>query len=144
MGSNIRQFELGLRKWTGKVVPERIGQYQRAVVLEAARGVILMSPVDSGFFRSRWRVYSDEESIPFQVVSSAVYEAFKAKGAKVEMGEVLMAVAAALPDIQPYTLTGIVNDAPYADELEKGHSQQAPRGMVAVTANRLKAKGLAR
>jgi hypothetical protein len=146
---NVRAFELGLKKWSGEVVPERVGQYQRAVVLEALRGVVMMSPVDTGFFRSRWRVYSDGDVVASVLVDSLASAMRRHLGSSKNMAQItaMQVIGAAMDEIQkvrPFTLTGIVNDAPYADELEQGHSKQAPQGMVAVTAQRLRSRGYAK
>lgn len=145
MGSNVSEFNLGIKKW-GDAIPEEIAKYKRAVVFQAARSVIRMSPVDSGFFRSRWTLLTDAD-IAFSVVGAATIAAFRASGLSdtaISDGEILMRIAQKLPDVKPFTIVALSNDAPYAQRLEDGHSQQAPVGMVAVTAAHLAASGFAK
>jgi hypothetical protein len=55
MSSNIREFTLGLEAFAKKNVPEAVGNFRDAIALEALRGVVLLTPVDTGRLRGNWQ-----------------------------------------------------------------------------------------
>jgi hypothetical protein len=127
MASNIQQFDLALKRWGDEMVPGRALQFQRAVCLEALRRVVLMSPVDKGRFRGNWQCSVGAPAAGVLEVED------KSGGPTITAG---MVVVAALD--RPGWFW-IVNNVPYAVALERGHSRQAPAGVLAVTAEGLRA-----
>jgi hypothetical protein len=55
MSSNIREFEIGLNAFATKSVPSAVGDFRDAIALEALRGVVLLTPVDTGRLRGNWQ-----------------------------------------------------------------------------------------
>jgi len=55
MSSNIREFTLGLEAFAKKNVPDAVGDFRDAIALEALRGVVLLTPVDTGRLRGNWQ-----------------------------------------------------------------------------------------
>lgn len=65
MSSNIREFNIGLKKFTEQTLPEDVRKLRNAVALEAHRGVIQMTPVDTGRLRGNWSVSTDTNASGF-------------------------------------------------------------------------------
>lgn len=116
-------FALDVRAFVLKA-QEAQDQVFREVVLEIARSIILMSPVDTGRFRGNWQ--TEVNRIP-----AGQLDVFDKEGgptiAKVVNGTVALKVG---------DVAYIANNLPYAIELEYGHSTQAPAGMVRITVER--------
>lgn len=98
----------------------------RNVTLEAANSVIEMSPVDTGRFRANWQHGSG-------AVNAATSEAVDPSGQQSKSR-----IAGSLAAVKAGGVEYITNNLPYAERLEYGYSQQAPAGMVRVTAARLR------
>jgi hypothetical protein len=122
MASNIHEFEMGLKEFADSI-PEQVGVIHRAAMLEGLKGVVQMSPVKTGRFRANWQTTVDTPAVGDLEETANIAEA---RGAPV--------IAA----IQPYSVSWITNNLPYAEALENGHSSQAPAGMLNVTFQRLK------
>ena len=126
MGSNVRSFNLAVGKHTEEV-PKRVEQLHRRAANEALRGVVQMSPVDTGRFMGNWQQTTDTPA-------SGTLDARDPTGNEtVAKGEAVIA------KIRPYSISWLVNNLDYAISLERGHSTQAPLGVLAVTATRLRA-----
>lgn len=126
MGSNIRDFHLGLEKYKNDI-PENVRKVHRAVSLEALKGVVRMSPVDTGRLRANWQVSNGSPA------TGDLDATDKRGGATIAKGSTANASA------EPYTETFITNNLPYSEFIENGGSDQAPQGMLNVTFNRLRA-----
>lgn len=126
MASNVHAFNLALSRigeeWPAEVVEKR----HRAIALEGLRGVVLMSPVDTGRFRGNWQVTIDEPA-------QGTLERLDKDGAPT-----IAAGAEVIAQIPPFSLSWLVNNLPYAGRLETGYSKQAPGGMLAITVARLR------
>lgn len=127
MASNVAAFDMALRSFAEKTIPEEAATFQRAVCLEALRGVVFMSPVDKGRFRGNWQV-------GLGAPVSGEVESFDKSG-----GATFTAGAAVISGLTRAGWVWLCNNLDYAESLEKGHSQQAPGGMVALTVARLNA-----
>ena len=90
-----------------------------AFCLNISRRVDMMSPVDTGLFRANWQATLDQ---PYT-------------GAVKPMNR-----AGSIDHVIPFAKAAnghvfyLTNKIPYAKKLEYGHSQQAPNGMVRVSA----------
>lgn len=99
----------------------------RKISLELFSRVILRSPVDTGRFRGNWQVQIG--SVPNGTLSledksgQATISKATASAAGVEAGDIIY----------------LVNNLPYANKLEQGHSTQAPAGMVALSVQEFRA-----
>lgn len=115
-------FELALSQFA-KEAGERADQAVRSVVLEIHSRVTVRSPVDTGRFRANWR-YG---------VGAAPTDTVETTGTSESPSP-----AAAAPAMGPGEGIGrvhyLANNLPYAWALERGHSRQAPIGMVGLTA----------
>lgn len=89
--------------------------------------IIKRTPVDTGRARASWtiavnqpdRTVAPEGTHPEAIVSPEAAAASQAAGA--------------LTHLKPYEPVWISNNLPYIEALEKGHSDQAPAGMVALS-----------
>lgn len=124
MASNIREFEMGLKEFADSI-PAQVGQLHRAVMLEGLKGIVQMTPVDTGRARGNWQVTMDSPA------AGEVDAEDKSGGVTLAKG------TQGIQQVQPYSVSWITNNLDYIESLESGHSQQAPHGMLNVTFNRL-------
>lgn len=138
-----KQFSIDVAKF-GKKAVKNTTQVVRWIVLDLLRQVIIMSPVGDpslwknakatpgyvgGRFRGNWQTsvgMSPASEIEMRDEGVPRGQAPNSMGA---MSEGFMAMAIWNGDGTAF----ITNNMPYAEELEKGHSTQAPLGIVAVT-----------
>lgn len=121
MSTNYRQFELDLRRFTEKLLPEQIERAVRLIGTAVLLGVVEKTPVDTGRARANWQV-------ELNAVNAATTEDTDPGG-----GQALAAGLSALAQFRPGDTVYISNHLVYIVPLENGHSQQAPQGMVALT-----------
>jgi hypothetical protein len=99
----------------------RAGMLFRALVIEADRRLREKTPVDTGHARGNW-------NIGVGAPDDAVNDRTEGAGP---------GSARAAPPMEIGDTAFVTNAVPYIGELEKGHSRQAPAGMVRVTAAEL-------
>ena len=109
-------FEMALRQFAARA-GENADVAVRRVVLEIGSRLIYRSPVDTGRFRANW-FYS------FNALNHASTEATGATAVN-DIDQVPGRAAMGVHYIQ--------NNLPYAMALERGHSPQAPGGLVGIT-----------
>lgn len=121
---SAREFSLGLGKWADDN-EERADQLTRAIGLEALKGIVETTPVDTGRARGNWQVNQTGDAPELDVEDKTGADTV-AKGsteiAKQDRTKVFF----------------IANGLPYIIPLEFGHSAQN-RAMVRQTLNRLRA-----
>lgn len=114
---NAKNFNVSLDNFRGDTL-EAVTKKKRLIGLKVLRGVVLKTPVDTGRARSNWQL---SINIPKTDVKKTTNNTAVADGNNtlrtIKLGE----------DIY------ITNNLPYIGRLERGHSKQAPRGMVALT-----------
>lgn len=102
---------------------ERALKLVQGLVLETHRRLALRTPVDTGRARNNWNASTgqpDESNIP--------------EGEYPHSGDLsIQRAVALLPRIQLGDTIFMTNALPYIGPLERGHSSQAPAGMIAVT-----------
>jgi hypothetical protein len=96
----------------------------RKIALDVFSEVILMSPVDTGRFRGNWQVAIGD-------VPAGTLEIEDKDGTAT-----ISKVQAATMGLEVGQTIYLINNLPYAQALEFGSSQQAPGGMVRLTAQR--------
>lgn len=127
MSSNINEFVLDLNRFEGEI-DEAVKERHEAFLLAGVEGLVDMTPVDTGRARANWQVTHGSPAVSSVVGTDKAGSQTKAAG---------RAVAA---KSQPYTVSYVTNNLEYVPALEDGHSQQAPRGMLNVTFNRLQSR----
>lgn len=132
MTDNVREFNLALDRFIGEQVPELAVDLQQKYTLDALRGVVMKSPVDTGRFRANWHV----STTPSDLVTEDRDQQPRGTGPS---GTQQAEATAVLATLQPYGTAYVQNGLPYAQRLESGSSKQAPGGMVALTLAELQA-----
>lgn len=128
-------FSNQLRQFADKVKSTE-SELLQAIMLESGNSIVELSPVDEGRFRANWQHNSGSPAYGEIVTPDK------------QGGATRSALQASIANIRTGGIEYITNNLPYAQELEYGHSQQAPGGMVRITAARfqgivnVKVKGL--
>jgi hypothetical protein len=104
----------------------RSHRFKQALTLEALRRLVLRTPVDTGRARGSWQVTSGHPATSSPIGVDPSGSATIGKG------------ATAAAELTPGEDAFICSNLVYMPELERGHSKQAPAGIVAVTVEELK------
>lgn len=112
-----------------KVVEADLKTKRNQIAVEALQMVVTGSPVDTGAFRGSHLVSIDEEdrSVPERLDPSG-QETINAGLAVIAKAD------------QPYQAVAVQSNIAYGEELEKGHSQQAPQGIYRPAFANIRAK----
>lgn len=112
-----------------KKVQDKLPQIVKLIAMETFKRVVERSPVDTGRFRANWQ-------IGVAVRPSGSSEDFdKAAPGSAPSGASTSAALAKLKQLNlGLAKVYVVNNLPYARRLEDGSSEQAPGGMVEITA----------
>lgn len=117
----MARWSINIKHWADRTKGD-MNAAVRAMSLEIFAKIIVRSPVDTGRFRGNWM-------IGVQVVPTGYqYEEYDPAGAKALGEGEKNLIAYALGDRISFR-----NNLPYSVALERGHSGQAPYGMVRVT-----------
>lgn len=105
------------------VIEEQLTQRVRVIALAMLNEIVLRSPVDTGRFRGN-NIVS---------VGAPVYTS----SANVDPtgSETIQQGVRVMTGLEPYSLVFLQNNLAYAENLENGHSKQAPTGIYAVSFN---------
>lgn len=114
-GKDVMSFALKVAKSNEQIV--------RGTTIQLFSQIVKLSPVGIGRFRANWFVTGVQPSV--KVTENTDFDAG--------------AVAAKIGSIKDWTTFHLTNNLPYACELEFGHSQQAPEGMVRITIRKFNA-----
>ena len=99
------------------VVEQDLSKKIRTIAIQLLNEVTMRMPVDTG--RARANTIVSIGSPVYQVLDS-----YDKTG-----GNTIMAGAARLSGLEPYTVVYLQNNLPYIERLEDGYSKQAPIGM---------------
>jgi len=140
MESNLAQFNSEVTQFA-RSIPGKLTVLQKKIVLEALRRLVEKTPVDTGRARGNWQVTIAN---PAEGQVGGDWPATKGPPRttrpplRPEDHSVIktgMAILTGMPDFQ---VVWISNNIDYIEELEHGHSKQAPEGMLAVTIEELR------
>ena len=130
MADDARSFSLQLnQEWAAKV--DDLEEAVALIGLQAFRGIVQKSPVDTGRFRGNWNTSIGGADF-------TTTETVDPSGSA--------SIASATATLGNYDATegfpaiNISNGLPYAVRLEDGYSGQAPNGMVALTITEIEAQ----
>jgi hypothetical protein len=126
MRASVRQFNAEVRDFAVKVAPEEAVTMQRAIVLEGLRRLVMKTPVKTGRARGNWQVSIGKDT-------DSILDVTDKTG-----GPTILRGTAPVLGLRQLITCYITNNVEYIEALEKGHSQQAPAGMLAVTYEELK------
>jgi len=124
--NELAQFNREIDAFARKI-PLRTTTLQKKVVLEALRRLVMKTPVDTGRARGNWQVTIGDPARGQTDETDMIGTATIAQGLQ------------ALAGLPAYQVVWISNNVDYIEELEHGHSKQAPEGMLAVTVEELRA-----
>lgn len=116
MPSNRRQFVDEIRTFVEVKVVEDTVQLARRIGLELISRIVKRTPVDTGRARANWQLQFNE------VNDAEVFEQ-----------DPVSAALSKLSNVGGLGTIYIFNNVPYIEALERGHSKQAPNGMVALS-----------
>lgn len=106
-----------------KTVESDLTKKRNQIAGDMLQGVITSAPVKDGAFKANNRVSIDGEDL-----TQDVNEQDENGSETLRKG-----LAIIKANDEPFTEVFIQNNLPYAEELEKGHSQQAPSGVYGTT-----------
>lgn len=95
---------------------------QKEVSLYAFQQLILLSPVDSGAYRGNHRLTVGFTDDGYNLEATGDYNQQQAQRRLAALNV-------------PFTVVHIQNNLPYGEEIENGHSQQAPGGVYELATN---------
>jgi hypothetical protein len=121
LADNLAAFNKEVDAFAKTLVPQKLVLFQKKLVLEALRRIVMKTPVDTGRARGNWQVTIAEPA-------EAQIDVKDKDGTAV-----IAAGMAAIADLPPNMVVWISNNLDYIEALEDGHSGQAPQGMVALT-----------
>ena len=101
-----------------KAASDKLDKLPVAVAFEVAASLIKKSPVDTGRFRSSWRIAVGAADRTVTTLPTVDALSFGANSIR---------------DMVPGETIYVTNSLPYSRRLEYGHSKQAPHGMVRIT-----------
>jgi len=125
MDRELIQFNKEIRDFATSI-PDRLTTLQKKIVLEALRRLVQKTPVDTGRARGNWQVTIGRPASGQLDPTDADGAATIAKG------------RAAMAGLKDDHVVWISNNVDYIEDLEHGHSRQAPHGMLAVTVQELR------
>jgi len=137
MEQSVKRFNKEIKRELKERLIQNAARFQKTIAMRVLRGVIKLTPVDTGRARANWQVGVDKRPVsivppPIDIADDAninektlAEDTFKKGSNELEVLTVLRQVV------------WIVNNVPYASELEHGSSQQNPEGMVRKTMARV-------
>lgn len=137
MGSNVRKFNMDLDRLGDVLVPEQLQLFHQLLSLAAVESIVMLTPVDTGRARGNWSFTRNNPSRDVDLDKEYPGETRDARGAAA-VRDVMAKSRAEIDRIEPFSVAYFVNNLPYIEALEDGHSQQA-RSMVKATVNMLRA-----
>lgn len=123
--TNVRAFNEAVEKAVKRIPEEKVKAFTKKVALEVLKGVVLLTPVDTGRARGNWQL--DIENIPEGEIDTTDKDG----------GPTIAKGLANLAALAPFQTVYIANNVPYIVFLEEGTDKMAPVGMVSRTVARL-------
>ena len=117
----MSDFAADISKWVKKA-KDRNDAFVAEFTQDVAEEVVRLSPVDTGFFRNAWVGEIGTPNLDYLPDAS-----------QVSPSGVNPDIAIILSNARAGDVVYINNNAPYANRLEYGYSDQAPNGMVRIT-----------
>lgn len=119
MSDDLRTFNRHVTQWFQDEPDEQMRLYMQVIALDAFSRLILRTPVDTGRAKSNWQVGIGE--VPDGVLARTNPSGALSDGER------------ALSEMRGLPIVSLVNNLPYIERLEQGHSKQAPAGMLEQT-----------
>lgn len=129
--TNINAFELALKKYGDETVPDLVRDRMTAVALEATKGVVELTPVDTGRLKGNWQISLG------QFTRSELERVDSSPEGSSAASPAFADVVAQMPAWRQ-GLVWIHNGLPYANVIETGGPNRFAHHMVRRTADRLR------
>jgi hypothetical protein len=127
LARNLARFNLAIEEAVREIPPQLVKTVTKKLALEVLRGVVKLTPVETGRAQGNWQMEIDN-----------VPEGETGIEDKSEDGAPTIARGLqALASLQPFQTVFITNNVPYIGFLENGTEKMAPVGMVSRTLARL-------
>lgn len=120
--TNLKSFNAQVKSFGEDLMPDEHLKLQKTIAIDLLRRIVFRTPVDTGRARGNWQVARGPST-------NATVDQLDKRGVSV-LAQGVSTIAFAT---EPYGLITIFNNVKYAPRLEAGGSQQAPRGMVALS-----------
>jgi hypothetical protein len=138
---NLQAFNDEIRAFARTLAPAEARTLQRKVALEGLLRLVEKTPVDTGRARANWQVGINSEPVaplypadqPFPGSGVAGKRPLSHVPPVSQCGQETFDAGAAVIENMPLCTCFITNNVEYIEELEHGHSLQAPTGMLALT-----------
>lgn len=125
---SLKIFQNKVQRFAKELPATKLTLFHRRLALDALGRLVDKTPVDTGRARGAWIVTTGKPSTWKPREDEFIQpEVVQAKGAK------------ALDVLLPFDVVYITNNVEYIEVLERGHSRQAPQGMLAGTIAELSA-----
>jgi hypothetical protein len=139
----VQKLQRALSKIAEELTAEQMQLYQARLTLQALEVAVKASPVGNpslwvkprkgyvgGTYRSNWQasVRRDSNVLPNE----------KGRPGQPPSSRQIQQASASLAQLQPYSVSYVFNNVPYAQRIEIGHSSQAPAGVTAQVINNLR------
>lgn len=109
-------------------IKRHVLSYQKKIAFQLLEGIVVMTPKDTGRATGNWFVTLVAPRLDYDWDQKDL-----AGGGTISAG------SAVIQGLQDYGAIYLTNNLPYIVSLEKGHSRQAPAGMVQVSLDRVAA-----
>lgn len=128
--SNLKSFQRAVDRFSRTVPAAKVNLMQRKLALQALRGLVHKTPIDTGRARGNWQTTT---ATPAEgAIGGITRKGQSVSSSPIEKGSVAIRAA------QPFGVIWISNNLPYIEALEDGSSTQAPNGMLATTLSELR------
>lgn len=127
MSSNFREFDRALREHAERT-PERVAARHRSLALETLADAVETSPVDEGDYRASWNA------------SVGAPDPARRRGSEEGAAGTVARGKAVIEAAPPFSAIYLTNADHAAGEIEHGGSAKAPRGVLALAAQRLRSR----
>lgn len=128
MSDNLREFDLGLKTFSEKTVPDAVRDFRDIVSMEALNGVVMLTIYDTGRARGNWQATAGAPAEGY--VEDRMDKPGQATRAAGE------AVIAETKD--PWTPVWLHNGVPYIEVLNDGTETRPAYHMLEQTVDRLR------
>lgn len=123
MPINVKEFNKKLEHFAKVLVPQQVVLVQKKVALDLFTRIIVKTPVDTGRARGNWQI----------TINAPATGVIEVTGGKSSGDEALTKGSKKISSVKGFVTIFITNNVDYIGFLEEGSSDQAPKGMVALS-----------
>lgn len=123
MPTNVKEFNRKLKNFSKTLLPEQVVLAQKKIALDLFTKIIVKTPVDTGRARGNWQI----------TINAPATGVIDVTGGKSSGDGALTAGSKKISSVKGFVTIFITNNVDYIGFLEEGSSDQAPKGMVALS-----------